>query len=402
MSSGSIASSATRDLQHQLQRTRSALQLMLEQYGRLHDALSDAIEGGRLTEADVPDDYQALVSLLVAARAADEVAKAVANEVPGDASDAPSDQKPLAPLVFGPGMRVTAKMDFRDGDENNQERITRAGEVGWIHSRSHIGVDGKPAWAIHFPSGAVLTFEDADLRDPGQVEVREMTDQALLSHVLISVGDGLGALDAADHQIGQMRGMFDDSDGTIAEAVAAATEATSSLSFARTLLKDRLLRQSQPAEQRAHTYGLCTISGPDDDVAFILQRLPDADGPSVASAPDGSPQIEGAESLELTVRFRELLNYCDADWWQAYTSEHREACETAAEEINEALFNALEGGAERAELEQVGLSLLSRHCDLGFNDTEPRYMLAQLMGDLFGEEDACSESLASRPARSRP
>lgn len=34
---------------------------LLEAYFDLHDMLSDMIEGGRLTEADIPDDYQALL-----------------------------------------------------------------------------------------------------------------------------------------------------------------------------------------------------------------------------------------------------------------------------------------------------------------------------------------------------
>jgi len=34
------------------------------QYAQLHDMLSDMIEGGRLTEADIPDDYEALVQAL--------------------------------------------------------------------------------------------------------------------------------------------------------------------------------------------------------------------------------------------------------------------------------------------------------------------------------------------------
>lgn len=37
------------------------LQQAINAYARLHDFLSDAIEGGRLTEADAPDDYQAFV-----------------------------------------------------------------------------------------------------------------------------------------------------------------------------------------------------------------------------------------------------------------------------------------------------------------------------------------------------
>ena len=37
---------------------------LLNAYFKLHDMLSDMIEGGRLTEGDIPDDYAALVGQL--------------------------------------------------------------------------------------------------------------------------------------------------------------------------------------------------------------------------------------------------------------------------------------------------------------------------------------------------
>lgn len=37
---------------------------LLDAYFTLHDMLSDMIEGGRLTEGDIPDDYTALVEQL--------------------------------------------------------------------------------------------------------------------------------------------------------------------------------------------------------------------------------------------------------------------------------------------------------------------------------------------------
>lgn len=37
---------------------------ILGDYRRLHDMLSDMIEGGRLKEADIPDDYEAIVEQL--------------------------------------------------------------------------------------------------------------------------------------------------------------------------------------------------------------------------------------------------------------------------------------------------------------------------------------------------
>ena len=36
----------------------------LRHYGFLHDGLSDMIEGGRLREEDIPEDYQWLVRML--------------------------------------------------------------------------------------------------------------------------------------------------------------------------------------------------------------------------------------------------------------------------------------------------------------------------------------------------
>lgn len=40
------------------------LRAMRRDYGRLHDILSDMIEGQRLLECDCPDDYAALVDAL--------------------------------------------------------------------------------------------------------------------------------------------------------------------------------------------------------------------------------------------------------------------------------------------------------------------------------------------------
>ena len=59
----------------------AALREMRAAYGRLHDFLSDAIEGGRLKESDLPDDYQAIVAQLEACAAADHKAKAIIAEI---------------------------------------------------------------------------------------------------------------------------------------------------------------------------------------------------------------------------------------------------------------------------------------------------------------------------------
>lgn len=59
----------------------AALRDMRATYGRLHDFLSDAIEGGRMKESDLPDDYQAIVAQLEACTAADHKAKAIIAEI---------------------------------------------------------------------------------------------------------------------------------------------------------------------------------------------------------------------------------------------------------------------------------------------------------------------------------
>jgi hypothetical protein len=59
----------------------AALRDMRAAYGRLHDFLSDAIEGGRIKESDLPDDYQAIVAQMEACAAADHKAKAIIAEI---------------------------------------------------------------------------------------------------------------------------------------------------------------------------------------------------------------------------------------------------------------------------------------------------------------------------------
>lgn len=50
----------------------------------LWDMLSDAIEGGRLTEADIPDDYEAFVEQMVSCEGARYRREQVVDEELGD------------------------------------------------------------------------------------------------------------------------------------------------------------------------------------------------------------------------------------------------------------------------------------------------------------------------------
>jgi predicted RNA-binding Zn-ribbon protein involved in translation (DUF1610 family) len=53
----------------------AALKSMRKLYGDLHDGLSDMVEGGRLTEAKVPDDYRWVVDSLSNCIEADQLAE---------------------------------------------------------------------------------------------------------------------------------------------------------------------------------------------------------------------------------------------------------------------------------------------------------------------------------------
>lgn len=55
----------------------SVLREVEKQYGNLHDMLSDCIESGRLSAAELPDDYAALVEQTIKCVATDHVVKAV-------------------------------------------------------------------------------------------------------------------------------------------------------------------------------------------------------------------------------------------------------------------------------------------------------------------------------------
>lgn len=49
----------------------AATEEAVTKYRRLHDGLSDMVEGGRLDESDIPDDYQWLVDSLAELAAVD-------------------------------------------------------------------------------------------------------------------------------------------------------------------------------------------------------------------------------------------------------------------------------------------------------------------------------------------
>lgn len=55
----------------------SVLREVEKQYGNLHDMLSDCIESGRLSAAELPDDYAALVEQTIKCVSTDRVVKAV-------------------------------------------------------------------------------------------------------------------------------------------------------------------------------------------------------------------------------------------------------------------------------------------------------------------------------------
>ncbi len=55
----------------------SVLRAVEKQYGKLHDMLSDCMESGRLSAAELPDDYAALVEQLITCVSIDHMMTAV-------------------------------------------------------------------------------------------------------------------------------------------------------------------------------------------------------------------------------------------------------------------------------------------------------------------------------------
>ena len=55
-------------LRESIIQTRTAPATNDKHYHKLHDGLSDMIEGGRLKASDIPDDYQWLIETLAAAQ----------------------------------------------------------------------------------------------------------------------------------------------------------------------------------------------------------------------------------------------------------------------------------------------------------------------------------------------
>lgn len=82
----------------------------LAAYHRLHDFLSDMIEGGRLTESDIPDDYQAVVEALV-------VCGGMRNQAAMDAGNIQPCEKVISPVCKNCGSKS----------------IQANGQVAWDH-----------------------------------------------------------------------------------------------------------------------------------------------------------------------------------------------------------------------------------------------------------------------------
>jgi hypothetical protein len=62
--SGEIVATTLRSIANRKNSAAKGESELLAAYARLHDMLSDMIESGRLREADIPNDYRALVDQL--------------------------------------------------------------------------------------------------------------------------------------------------------------------------------------------------------------------------------------------------------------------------------------------------------------------------------------------------
>lgn len=65
---------------------------LLKRYQRLHDGLSEMVESGRLTEADIPDDYDWLVNSMLVPLASDAAQELLAQLEENAAASSASDE----------------------------------------------------------------------------------------------------------------------------------------------------------------------------------------------------------------------------------------------------------------------------------------------------------------------
>ena len=106
-------------------------------YARLHDGLSDMVEGGRLRESDVPDDYRWLVEALAR----------LANPLPIDTAAA----APLATFTVSGGIGYESACDtapliiafkdrdnVREGGEPDKWEVTTGGGVDLKAARARV------------------------------------------------------------------------------------------------------------------------------------------------------------------------------------------------------------------------------------------------------------------------
>ncbi len=74
-----------------------------------------------------------------------------------------------------------------------------------------------------------------------------------------------------------------------------------------------------------------------------------------------------------------------ADDWQLYTSSCH-GCNDAAHEINTAIIDAVNSGLTQMQTCGAALKVMQKYSHLGAMDSEPMYVLDNLLGNLFGRE----------------
>ncbi len=90
-------------------------------------------------------------------------------------------------------------------------------------------------------------------------------------------------------------------------------------------------------------------------------------------------------NLQRTARIDSLQ--VSPDEWELFTRSYPEECRLAAAEMNDTLFESVNSGKTRREVEKRMGEVMRKHADLGACDTEPRWMLERLLNKIYGEEE---------------
>lgn len=76
-----------------------------------------------------------------------------------------------------------------------------------------------------------------------------------------------------------------------------------------------------------------------------------------------------------------------ADEWQLFTFYSRVEAELLAKRLNQEIVTAVNGGMSRDQVQVLLGKMMRDNAHLGADDSEPHWMLQNILDSVYGEED---------------